>query len=69
MLRHENILEFKSGDCELQEIVLCEYHHEKNSTSNLLIREDRREVECPLLRTSTFSYDTGTATNGHDFNI
>ena len=58
VLKHENILEFKSGDCDLEDILLCKYPDYKN-TSNFLIRVDRKEVECPELRASTFSYDTG----------
>jgi len=58
--RHENVLEFKSGECSVNDDPehLCDISPDK--TLNTLIRVDGDNIACPIPVPSMFSYDKGT---------
>ena len=57
--RHENVLEFKSGECSVNDDPehLCDISPDK--TLNTLIRVDGDNIACPIPVPSMFSYDKG----------
>ena len=60
-LRHENILEFKTGECRENgddTESLCDIS--PDTSLNTLVRVDGERIKCPITAPATFSYDKGT---------